>query len=64
VKGVVVDKVPDGSPVADAGLQRGDVIEQVNQQPVNSVADYEHSLPAELSPKGNVLKKELLRPQP
>ena len=42
VKGVVVDEVPDGSPAADAGLQRGDVIEQVNRQPVNSVADYEH----------------------
>jgi serine protease Do len=40
-KGVVVDEVPDGSPAADAGLQRGDVIEQVNRQPVNSVADYD-----------------------
>jgi serine protease Do len=41
VKGVVVTAVPDGSPAADAGLQRGDVIEQVNRQPVNSVADYQ-----------------------
>ena len=41
VKGVVVSDVPDGSPAADAGLQRGDVIEQVNRQPVNSVADYD-----------------------
>jgi len=41
VKGVVVSDVPDGSPAADAGLQRGDVIEQVNRHPVNSVSDYQ-----------------------
>ena len=41
VKGVVVTDVPDGSPAADAGLQRGDVIEQINRQPVNSVSDYQ-----------------------
>jgi serine protease Do len=41
VKGVVVTGVPDGSPASDAGLQRGDVIEQLNRQPVNSVSDYE-----------------------
>jgi serine protease Do len=41
VKGVVVTDVPDASPAAEAGLQRGDVIEQVNRQPVNSVADYQ-----------------------
>ena len=41
VKGVVVAYVPNTSPAAEAGLQRGDVIEQVNRQPVNSVADYQ-----------------------
>ncbi|MGH9502855.1 MAG: DegQ family serine endoprotease [Terriglobales bacterium] len=41
VKGVVVTEVSDDSPAADAGLQRGDVIEQVDRQPVNSVADYQ-----------------------
>lgn len=41
VKGVVVSDVPDGSPAADAGLQRGNVIEQVNRHPVNSVSDYQ-----------------------
>jgi serine protease Do len=41
VKGVVVTQVPDGSPAQDAGLQRGDVIEQVNRQPANSVSEYE-----------------------
>jgi serine protease Do len=41
VKGVVVTEVPDGSPASESGLQRGDVIEQVNRHPVNSVGDYE-----------------------
>jgi len=41
VKGVVVTEVPEASPAADAALQRGDVIEQINKQPVNSVADYQ-----------------------
>ncbi len=41
VKGVVVTTVPDDSAAADSGLQRGDVIEQINRQPVNSVADYQ-----------------------
>jgi serine protease Do len=40
VKGVVVTEVPDGSPAAEVGLQRGDVIEQVNRHQVNSVSDY------------------------
>jgi len=40
-EGVVVTDVPDGSPASDAGLQRGDVIEQINRQPVKSVSDYE-----------------------
>lgn len=42
IEGVVVADVPDGSPASDAGLQRGDVIEQINRQPVKSVSDYKH----------------------
>jgi serine protease Do len=41
VKGVVATAVPEGSPASDAGLQRGDVIEQINRQPVNSASDYQ-----------------------
>ncbi len=41
VNGVVVADVSGDSAAADAGLQRGDVIEQVNRQPVNSVSDYQ-----------------------
>jgi len=53
-KGVVVAQVPDGSAAADAGLQRGDVIEQINRQPVSSVADY-HRLIAQAGKQDVVL---------
>jgi serine protease Do len=41
-KGVVVDSVDEDSPAASAQppLQRGDVITQVNRQPVTSESDY------------------------
>jgi serine protease Do len=39
-RGVVVTSVDSNSKAADAGLQRGDVIQEVNRKPVNSVADF------------------------
>jgi serine protease Do len=39
--GVVVARVEDGSPAAEAGVQRGDVIREVNRQKVRSLADFE-----------------------
>jgi serine protease Do len=39
--GVVVVRVEDGSPAAEAGVQRGDVIKQLNGQIVRSMADFE-----------------------
>jgi Do/DeqQ family serine protease len=39
-RGVVVTNVDPGSKAAEAGLQRGDVIQEVNRKPVNSVADF------------------------
>jgi len=39
VRGVVVTKVESDSGVAE--LQKGDVIEEINQQPVASVSDYQ-----------------------
>jgi Do/DeqQ family serine protease len=39
VQGVVISEVEPGSPAADAGLQPGDVILQVNHQEVKSGAD-------------------------
>jgi len=39
-KGVVVDKVTPESRAAEAGLQRGDVIQQVNHKPVTNAKEY------------------------
>ena len=37
-RGVVVKRVEDGSPAANAGLQPGDVILEVDRQPVKDVS--------------------------
>ena len=42
--GVVVTGVQDGSRADDAGLRRGDVIQQVNRQPINNVAEFERAM--------------------
>jgi serine protease Do len=54
VKGVVVSDVADGSPASGAGLQRGDVIEQINRHNVNSISDY-HRLVSEAGKQTLVL---------
>ena len=38
--GVVVTRVEPGSPAADAGIQTGDVIHEVNRKPVKNVEDF------------------------
>ena len=43
-KGVVVTDINPSSPVADSGLQRGDVIQEVNHQSVTDVADFERAM--------------------
>jgi serine protease Do len=43
-RGVVVDDVQDGSRADEAGLRRGDVIQQVNRQPVNNVVEFERAM--------------------
>ena len=43
-KGVVVANVASGSAAEMAGLRRGDVIEQVNRHPVDSVSQYEREI--------------------
>jgi serine protease Do len=42
--GVVVTDVSPSSPYADSGLHRGDVIQEVNRQPVKNVADFEKAM--------------------
>lgn len=44
VEGVVVSRVKAGSPAADAGLRRGDVIQEVGREPVTSVADFRQAI--------------------
>ena len=43
-KGVVVTGIDPASPVADSGLQQGDVIQEVNHQPVTNVADFDQAI--------------------
>jgi serine protease Do len=40
-EGVVVARVEDGSAAAEAGVQRGDVIREINRQRVRTLADFE-----------------------
>jgi serine protease Do len=53
VKGVVVTSVSDNSPLADLGLQRGDVIESVNQKSVTSPGEVASALDNAKNNKGN-----------
>jgi serine protease Do len=48
--GVVITDIAPDSPAAEAGLQSGDVIKEVNRKPVNNINDY-HNIVAET--KGN-----------
>jgi serine protease Do len=38
--GVVVTRVEPGSPAADAGIQTGDVVQEVNRKPVKNMEDF------------------------
>ncbi len=44
MKGVVVTDISPSSPEADSGLHKGDVIQQVNHQPVHNVAEFEQAV--------------------
>ncbi len=43
-KGVVVTSVRQAAPAAEAGLQRGDVIQEVNHKPVNTVGEFDSAM--------------------
>jgi serine protease Do len=45
-KGVVVAGIGPDSPAREAGLRRGDVIEQVNRQPVTTVSEFDRVVKA------------------
>lgn len=42
--GVVVTRINPASPAADSGLRRGDVIQEVNRQPVKNAADFDRAM--------------------
>lgn len=42
--GVVVTQVQPDSPAAEAGIQRGDVVQEVNRQPVKSASDFRNAV--------------------
>jgi serine protease Do len=46
VHGAVIEQVQPGSAADNAGLQRGDVIVQVNRQPMQNAADVQKALGA------------------
>jgi len=46
VKGVVIGDVAQGSAAAEAGLQLGDVVQEVNRKPIRNVADFRSQLAA------------------
>lgn len=54
VKGVVISNVDPSSSAAAAGLQRGDVITEINRTPVRTLSDYQ-KVAGKLSKKDNVL---------
>jgi serine protease Do len=56
ITGVLVSNVEQGSAAADAGLRRGDVIQEVTRTPVRNVAEYRQALrPAEQAGKNSML---------
>src|SRR5204863_8479480 len=59
-RGVLVTEVDPASFADDLGFTRGDVITEINREPVNSVDDYKKSV-AKLKPGTNVVFKVLRR---
>src|SRR6266403_920991 len=59
-RGVVVTDVDPASFADDLGFTRGDVITEINREPINSVDDYKKSV-AKLKPGTNVVFKVLRR---
>ncbi len=44
--GVVVTNISPSSPAADSGLQKGDVIQEVNRKPVSNTSEFEQAVKA------------------
>jgi serine protease Do len=48
-KGVVIADIEEGSPASEAGLQIGDVIQEVNRKPIKTVSDFQAQVSARRS---------------
>jgi S1-C subfamily serine protease len=57
--GAMITAIMAGSPAATAGLHQGDVVEEVDSQPVDSLADLQASLYT--SPPGTAVSVTLVR---
>jgi serine protease Do len=44
ISGLIVTDVESGSSSAEAGIKRGDIIQEINRQQVTSIADYKKIL--------------------
>ena len=55
ITGVLIVDVAEGSPAAEAGLMPGDVIQEINRQPIRSVADFRRMV-AEVGRRRAVLR--------
>ncbi|HVY60506.1 MAG TPA: DegQ family serine endoprotease, partial [Planctomycetota bacterium] len=51
-RGVVIDGVDEGSPAAEAGLQRGDVVDEVNRQPTADLDAFDAAMKAASAKEG------------
>jgi serine protease Do len=52
--GVIVTQVEPGSGAEETGVQRGDIIQEINGQPVRKLGDYQSAI-------GKVKKDEVVR---
>ncbi len=41
---VIISSITPGGPAEDAGLRRGDLIKEINRQPITSVEEYNNAL--------------------
>jgi len=50
-KGLVISGVKKGSPASDAGLQRGDLIQEIEHEPLKNLGDYKRIMKESSSKK-------------
>ena len=43
-QGVVIASVEPGSPAAEAGIRRGDLLKEINRQSIESLSDYNNAM--------------------